>query len=166
MKLKMERKLENSAFNTNSDLDQIILSCVGNEEDKYRVIATSVQGIVLFDELFEDTLDAIMSFRYQLDHFLKCGYQEVKTFQDRSPSNFPFSIPGSGGAGNGGTGGYSIQTYTTDTIGATQVWLGTAGGGGTGGSGGASGSASYCSSYTAGNNTNTAVLENPNYLGR
>ena len=152
----MERKLENSAFNTNSDLDQIILSCVGNEEDKYRVIATSVQGIVLFDELFEDTLDAIMSFRYQLDHFLKCGYQEVKTFQDRSPSNFPFSIPGSGGAGNGGTGGYSIQTYTTDTIGAAQVWLG-AGGGGAGGSGGAS-----SGTYTAISNTNTTVLENPN----
>jgi hypothetical protein len=166
MKLKMERKLENSAFNTNSDLDQIILSCVGNEEDKYRVIATSVQGIVLFDELYEDTLDAIMSFRYQLDHFLKCGYQEVKTFQDRSPNNFPFSIPGSGGAGNSGTAGYYIQTYTADTNGLVEwEWIG-AGGGGAGGSGGASGSTSYCSSYTAGNNTNTAVLENPNYIGR
>jgi len=147
----MERKLENSAFNTNSDLDQIILSCVGNEEDKYRVIATSVQGIVLFDELFEDTLDAIMSFRYQLDHFLKCGYQEVKEFQDRS--NFPFSIPSGGVIGSSG---YGIQTYTTDTIGAAQVWLG-AGGGGAGGSGGAS-----SGTYTAISNTNTTVLENPN----
>lgn len=165
MKLKMERKLENSAFNTNSDLDQIILSCIGNEEDKYRVIATSVQGIVLFDELFEDTLDAIMSFRYQLDHFLKCGYQEVKKFQDRSPRNFPFPAIGNGGTGNSGTDGYYIQTYTTDTVGAGQSWIGVSGGGGTGNSGDASGGTSYCSSYTASNNTNTAVLENPNYVG-
>jgi hypothetical protein len=111
MKLNMERKLELTGFNTSSTFDQIILSCTGSEEEKYRVSAEFKDGGLMFDEVYEDTLDAIMTFRHKLDGFLKGGYQEVKEFSPRVSLPPNISI-GTGGAGGGSN--FYIKTYITD----------------------------------------------------
>jgi hypothetical protein len=177
MKFHMERKLENINWFSSDVMDQVLLTCDGDDDD---LDVKSVVSVILdagrrgtpIETKFDDPLSAMVYFRDQKASWVMKGYQEVAQFKTKEELNKIRSErlwPVGGGTGTSGGSGVVVGITTDNT--RVKMYGGGGGGGsgnyidgitvyGSGGGGYAPSNIQYSNTtQTVGNNSNSWQLQ-------